>query len=274
MMLSLAEMYRPITSTPFSKYEIEIDPCPVLKPYVRCFWGTACPEEAVLSEKLIIPDTCMDIIFRVDHAENRSNGVFCALDDRSYRTVPSARNVVVSVFGIRFYAWTAALFTEDTLKGSKNGRYPAEAFFSKIKSELEPAVTAEHNIFDRKKAAERVLLKHMRAAEADSGLLNAVYGMLKSCGGAKIADIREYACVSERKLERLFEDAMGLSPKAFSSLLRYQLLWQEMVSSRGFNVLDAVEKYGYTDQSHLLNDFKKRHLMYPKEAVELAAKNR
>ena len=37
---------------------------------------------------------------------------------------------------------------------------------------------------------------------------------------------------------------------------------------------NAVEKYGYADQSHLLNDFRRRHMMTPREAVEYAAKTR
>ena len=63
---------------------------------------------------------------------------------------------------------------------------------------------------------------------------------------------------------------MGISPKAFSSLVRYQLLWQEMTGRPGFNILDAVEKYGYADQPHLLNDFRRRHLMNPKQALDYA----
>ena len=65
---------------------------------------------------------------------------------------------------------------------------------------------------------------------------------------------------------------LGVSPKTFSSLVRYQRLWQDMVLSPRFNALDAVDKYGYTDQAHLLSDFRKRHLMSPKEALEFARK--
>lgn len=279
-MLSLSKMYRPITSEPFS--DLEFDPCPALKPYVRCFWGTPDPSEGTIgnsggisggvsgssAEKLIIPDTCMDIIFYHYPAESCTDSFFCAVDDRSYRTGDDPE--LVSMFGIRFYAWTASLFAEDTLKGSKNRRFPAEAFFSKIKKELEPVIAAEQTVSGRKTAAERVLLKHLRTPNADSSLLNAVYCMLDSGGSAKIDDICGYTCISGRTLERLFGDVMGVSPKTFSSLVRYQLVWQDML--RGANVLDTVEKYGYSDQAHLLNDFKKRHLMYPKEAVKLAKK--
>ena len=66
-------LYNPITATPFrndSKY-IEILPCQSLKPYIKCFWGTKRPitniKKDITTDELIIPDTCMDIIF--DHCE-------------------------------------------------------------------------------------------------------------------------------------------------------------------------------------------------------------
>ena len=37
---------------------------------------------------------------------------------------------------------------------------------------------------------------------------------------------------------------------------------------------EMVEKYGYTDQAHLLNDFRHRHLMNPTEALALAGRKR
>ena len=100
--------------------------------------------------------------------------------------------------------------------------------------------------------------------------MNAIYFMLSTNSRAKISDICLYTSVSEKKLERIFNYNLGISPKSFSSLLRYQLLWQDIIFSDNFNILDAVEKFGYSDQSHLLNDFKRRHLMTPAQAVKHA----
>ena len=52
--------------------------------------------------------------------------------------------------------------------------------------------------------------------------------------------------------------------------MRYQLLWQEMLRAPRFSVLDAVDRFGYTDQAHLLGDFRRRHLMTPREALAFA----
>ena len=54
-MHKLAEIYHPITGTPFRQDDTycEITPCDALKPYIRCFWGSVKPVEAAVS---IMPD--------------------------------------------------------------------------------------------------------------------------------------------------------------------------------------------------------------------------
>ena len=105
-MRTLASMYHPITGTPFQQDETyrEITPCAALAPDIRCFWGSARPlPERPRSGGLVIPDTCMDIIFHIDYAQNGISGSFCALDECSGFTGPSdASGGLAVTFAIRF----------------------------------------------------------------------------------------------------------------------------------------------------------------------------
>ncbi len=56
-------------------------------------------------------------------------------------------------------------------------------------------------------------------------------------------------------------------------MIRYQYLWNEIMFNKDFDILDAVAKYGYSDQPHLLSDFKKYHSMNIREAKAYALKN-
>lgn len=273
-MRTLAGLYRPITGTPFQQDETyrEVAPCAALAPYIRCFWGSERPlPERPHAGGIVIPDTCMDVIFHIDYVENRISCAFCALDEHSAFTMPSDESGGLSAtFAIRFYAWTASLFAEDSLRGSMNGRYPAEAFFRKIAAALTPLLFDTFSLEDKVRAAEPILLSLLRRDKADAAVLNAVHHMLHTSGRARISDISVSLALSSRQLERRFDASMGVSPKAFASLVRYQLLWQEMVYVPRFDALDAVEKFGYTDQAHLLHDFRRHHLMTPREALLLA----
>ncbi len=275
----LSGMYFPITGTPFQCDETytEVAPCAALKPYVRCFWGTkepVCGWNKSMQKGIVIPDTCMDIIFDINYTKNTWSEVFCCLDDRSEITQGDVFADTVSTFGIRFYAWTACLFTDMPLDQTKNGRFSCDAFVKEIKRALMPVLLDHPSMEERIMAAECLLLKKLQKARADANVLNAVYRMLETQGREKINAIENYTGVSRRSLERAFQKQMGISPKTFSSLVRYQMLWQEMVFQRPFDILDAVEKYGYTDQAHLLHDFHSRHQMSPKEAIIFADSQR
>lgn len=262
-MNSLVQKYHPILCTPFGREGYrEISPCAALLPYIRCFWT----ERRTPSDVLVIPDTCMDIIFRIDGTEN--SGFFCALDENSFYSA----NGGAGLFGVRFYAWTAHLFAERGFTGSKNQAFPTEEFFGDLGAELAPYIAEAKTFGERAAAAENALLKRLDGIRADNNLLNAVDFIIDSRGSLEISELCAHTTLSARTLERLFSAAIGISPKALSSLVRYQLLWQEMTARPDFNILDAVEKYGYADQPHLLNDFRRRHLMNPRQALDYARK--
>lgn len=215
----------------------------------------------------------MDIIFTVDYAENRISSSFCALDERSFFTGASAvSGGLTATFAIRFYAWTACILAEETLGSSSNHHFPADAFFRRIVQALTPMLFEASTLMGKISAAEKVLLTLLRPDAADASVLNAVYHMLRTEGRVRIAEVSSALALSSRQLERRFDAMMGVSPKAFASLVRYQLLWQDMALNPHFSILDAVARFGYTDQAHLLNAFRKRHLLSPKAAIEFARK--
>lgn len=262
-MLSLAQKFTPILSTPFGRAGYrELAPCDALKPFIRCFWT----ETRVAENILVIPDTCMDIIFKL--GENGADSFFCALDERSFYS----RNVGGELFGIRFYAWTTQLFSCRDFSESGGKAFTTAEFFDDA-PELEAALSRAEGFEECAESAEKLLLKRLEKIRVNNDLLNAVDFIIDNRGALEIPELCAFTAVSPRKLERLFARSMGISPKAFSGLVRYQLLWREIAlycDKSDFNVLDAVEKYGYFDQAHLLNDFRKRHLMNPKEALNYA----
>ena len=76
--------------------------------------------------------------------------------------------------------------------------------------------------------------------------------------------------ISTRQLEREMYKVLGVGPKRLSDLVRYQFLWQELLLDPRFQIQDAVQKYGFSDQAHLQNTFKKYHSMTPRQALVYA----
>lgn len=271
-MFKLNNIYRPITAQPFLNDETytEIHPCEALKPYICCFWGMPKPYSSVTSSeikaKLVIPDTCMDIIFNINTDKNEFNDLFAGISDTTFKD--KAKNVAstMSCFAIRFYCWAVPLFSDESMKYALNTFVGAEAYFKNFKRDLQGILVSNPLILDRAAKVEQYLLKKLDLNKQNNNVMNAVYKVLKSKGTANISELASFTAVSQRQLERLFLEYVGVSPKKLSGLVRYQYLWRDILFDRNFNIQDGVCKYGYTDQSHLLNDFKKYHTLSPADA--------
>lgn len=260
--------YTPLTATPFkhnAEYQ-EIVPTDCgLAAYIRCFWGSGAPyikTEKKDTPELIVPDTCVDIIYNIDYTEDKISGGFCGINDESFYVWDSIDNGhLVSTFSIRFYAWGAYAFSEDSLKGTLNGFYDVQSRFYWLDKELRERLFETGSFTERVSLVEHLFLEHMPQLRQNSVVSCALNQMLRSGGTQSVAQLAKESYVSSRQLERLFHEYVGITPKKLNNLIRYQCLWNDILKNPGLSVLDAVYKYGYADESHLTKEFKRYHTM-------------
>ena len=271
------KIFKPLTANPFRSTVnyMEFEPCAALKPYIRCFWGAKMPYSPavrkVSPQKLVIPDTCMDIIFYINYTENQIKNTFCGINDTSFYSMETLRpDLMLSTFGIRFYAWSAVLFSDESMRNAKNINVDAGAYFSRLKRELEQLFFDITDIHTRIAVTQAYLLKHIHLEREHPVVMGAVSEILENEGNITMVQLAKEIHTGSRQLERLFKEYIGTSPKQLSSLIRYQYLWSHIVHNGKLNILDEVFRLGYTDQSHLLKDFKRFHTLTPTEARALA----
>lgn len=279
------QIYNPLTAHPFecSQNYMEFIPCHALKPYIKCFWGTPKPivskvENAENQEnstrEIITPDTCMDIIFRVNFTENRIQSSFCGIDDRTFSGgSKNDKEEVIFTFGIRFYAWSGILFAEESMRNTRNQFFDAGYHFDKIKRKIEAMLFDVKDMEELIAVSEKILLEQLKESRKNSLVTEAVGIILANKGRLQAEQLSKELHISNRQLERVFQEYIGISPKSLSAMVRYQYLWNDILFTPQFNILDGVHKYGYTDQSHLLRDFKKFHSINIAEAKRYAMKD-
>ncbi|MFD1173329.1 helix-turn-helix domain-containing protein [Oceanobacillus picturae] len=68
---------------------------------------------------------------------------------------------------------------------------------------------------------------------------------------------------------RTFHKELGVSPKEISVIIRYQSLLQELYNSKQYRFTNIVTKYGYSDQSHFINQFKRYYGISPNKVFKI-----
>lgn len=256
---------------------VEIEPCAALKPYIRCFWGSRdiyTLEAGVGTENVVVPDTCMDVIFTVNYTDNSLSDLFCGIDDRAFSD--GGTNMVsqrLSVFAVRFYAWSAVLFAEESMRTCRNFYGGAVGYFSWLARALGERLWEMTGIEERVQLAEEALFQRMDLRREEPVFMDAVAEILSHRGALRMHELARDTHVSGRHLQRVFQENMGVSPKTFASLVRYQNLWRDILTVPGRQIMDEVCLLQYTDQAHLMREFKRYHGMTIPQARALAGKS-
>lgn len=271
--------YTPITAMPYrhSDSYVEIEPCAALKPYIRCFWGSRdiyTLEAGVGTENVVVPDTCMDVIFTVNYTDNSLSDLFCGIDDRAFSG--GGTNMVsqrLSVFAVRFYAWSAVLFAEESMRTCRNFYGGADGYFSWLVRALGERLWETTRIAERVRLAEEALIGKMDLRREEPVFMDSVAEILSHRGVLRMHELARDIHVSGRHLQRVFQENMGVSPKTFASLVRYQNLWQDILTVPCRQIMDEVCLLQYTDQAHLMREFKRYHGMTIPQARAFAGKS-
>lgn len=260
-------IYRLLTATPFKRnsFYTEISPSKELQSYIRCYWGTENPLIQIKNDgapELVIPDSCVDIIYHIDYTNNTVTGGFCGVNDRSFHTHGNGTiGHMVSTFAIRFYAWSAYAFSDDSFQSTMNGYFDVGSRFEWLDKSIRPQLLELKTLQEKISFTEQVLFKRLLDIRENAVINDTIQNILINKGSLDIAKLAKESFVSTRQLERLFHEYVGITPKKLSNLIRYQFLWRDILCEPDFDVLSAVHKFGYTDQSHLLREFKRYHSM-------------
>lgn len=269
--------YSPVTAAPFKYTDayMELTPCNGLNPYIRCFWGSEKPYlKTDAAYDIVVPDTCVDIIYNIDYTDNKITGSFCGINDSSFCAFDEfGKGHLVSTFAIRFYAWGAYAFSQDSLKDTLNEFCDISSRFHWLDIELRQRLFEMDSLSERVRFVENMFLGRLFKVRENSLINEVVENIILNKGTLGVEQMAGDSFVSSRQLERLFKEYIGITPKKFNNLVRYQLLWNDILRDSEFNIMDAVYKYGYTDQSHLMREFKRYHKMDIRTARKYAFDN-
>ncbi|MGQ0540550.1 MAG: AraC family transcriptional regulator [Blastocatellia bacterium] len=241
----------------------EAKPSTHLARFIKCFWSIESDAAADAAPETVLPDGCPEIVFNLADRFQRLH-----IDGR-VETQPSAivsgqlkRNILIrptgriSLFGVRFHPSGAWPFL----------RSPMNELTDRIESYDSlpglPARLTEEKISEANTFEERVSLFEAEFHESLSSIgdidpiAESSAAMIVKCGGKiPVRQLLDVFCISERRLERKFERSVGMSPKMFSRIVRFQNVVRYVEQSAEAAMIDAALSFGYYDQSHMIREF-------------------
>jgi AraC-like DNA-binding protein len=85
-------------------------------------------------------------------------------------------------------------------------------------------------------------------------------------GSAGVAEVARRVYVSERQLQRRFDERVGYGPKTFQRIARFQRAVGQLVRD-GAELARTALSAGYSDQAHLTRESRRLAGLSPRELV-------
>ena len=236
----------------------------LLHAYIDRYWGWESRGNKELSLPKVLPGTGIELFFHYRGAsfygEHRSQELktpmshIAHLKTSQYQLYPAGNIGFVSV---RFRGGAFRHFSPYPAVELMDTFISAEEIWGQTGAELSQRITEADSIQHRIILLEHYLTGFLqRFKRAESRIDYAINRLYYSAYTLRPLDLAKELELSPRHFQRLIRDALGMSPKYFCRLARFQQTIRELLLRKETGYLSVALDAGYYDQSHFINEFK------------------
>ena len=250
-----------------------IYPSKELQPFVRYYWILRVTADGIVSQRTL-PTGCVSLIFHRKERLFSSN----LSDLQPLSFICGQETVFSDVRSIGETEMIVVVFQPHTSKLFFN--HPISLFrnlnISIIDTEDKELIELSNRIEDSMN--NETCIKFIESFLLNKIIVNPSYYLprlsevIKSINfspNISTKELAHIACLSEKQFSRVFSDNIGLSPKEFSRIIRIQRALSILQNSPRINFAQLAYDCGYTDQSHMIKEFKQFSGNTPKEFLSL-----
>jgi AraC-like DNA-binding protein len=220
--------------------------------YIDAYWTVKGDKKELTTEK-ILPDGCVDLIFNLGEDCTTDNGKFTMKTNKTYLVGTMTRfketnmNLETRLIGIRFKP--AAFSTFYKFSSLHEVTDTTVDFESILSPDVYKTIKYSTAYLDQ------FLLK--RLALSKHNLFNVIADIQYHKGQINVQNLAKRQCTTIRQLERSFKTQLGISPKEYIKLVRFQFAFELLKNkSTDQSLLDIAVHCGYYDHAHLTNEIK------------------
>ena len=138
-----------------------------------------------------------------------------------------------------------------------NSYFDAETVFSKDIKEVNDKLNDAIGFREMVAVVEYFLLKQVNRSVKEFHRLDEVSNIiLQSTDNISIEWLAKESCLSLRQYERKFKERMGISPRYFNKIVRFENAFRLKNKSPQLDWLSIAIQCGYHDYQHLVKDYK------------------
>lgn len=196
-----------------------------------------------------LPYPCVNLVF-----DRRQTGVF-GVASGAFETMLAD---VGRVIGLRFRPGAFRAFFGKPVHLLTDKVLPASTLLGCDDAAVEEMVLSAPDDAGMVAAAEALLLRVLPPPDPQVARIHAILQMLQQdVGLTQVRDLAERAGMSERTLQQLFFDYVGVTPKWVICRYRLHEAADKLSAGEPIQLSELAHALGYFDQAHFTRDFRK-----------------
>ena len=250
------------------------NPSNVLAPYIKRYWAIENTlDRGEVCVQRIIPTGLPELLLYFTPRPKVLNGKKCLSDNAAlyghqndFYDIELTGNL--SVFSIVFQPQGLMQFFKFPLHELCNQNVPLRYINGQSGRDLEEKMCEAPSFHQRVNIAETYFLNLLKTdfVGFEFRRINHIVELIRqSYGKISIRQMATEACLCRRQFERIFAEHVGISPKQYLKIIRFQYALFQKQQNKNLDMIDLSYQSGYFDQSHFINDFKSLSGLTPKQ---------
>jgi AraC-like DNA-binding protein len=137
-----------------------------------------------------------------------------------------------------------------------NTHHEAQAVLGSAIDELADRLGNGRSFEERVRIANAFLIRRCSKLPSPDRITTSAISILGRRGRIQVPVLAKQACMSQRQFERRFTREIGLPPKLYARIARFESALESKALSTAESWTDITNRLGYFDQMHLIKDFK------------------
>lgn len=254
-----------------------IKPATSLSMYIKHYWFLEMEACEAVGER-VVPAGYVELTFHfADHLIQRKltdkmqpGIIICGQKTGFFDVLPTGK---ISMLSVQFYPHSAGLFFDLPINELTNETLDLKDIMGVSACELEEQLYDLPTLEDKVKHIESFLLRRLSRKPVYSlDRISHNVKLINQSNGLITPDqLASEACLSRKQHERIFKQTVGLSPKQFLKVIRFQYTLYAHQQYPGESLTELAYRCGFYDQSHMINDFREMSGITPKQYFKSCA---
>lgn len=244
------------------EYNAYIPQGPLAK-YIQRYWTLENDDVSTPTRDRIFPDGCIELIFNYGDRFKKYEGDRANWQPESFihgqlkQYIEIERTGIVGIFSVRFRPHGLRPFVSFAVNKATEREMPVTDLWGEAGNRLAQDIALADTTEERIRLAEAFLEQRLDASVDKNDTVHQCVERIEShMGLVSIDRLAADLCVGRRHLERKFVEHVGISPKLFARIIRFNRVLHLIEEKTENNFAYLAQESGFYDQAHFIKDFK------------------